>query len=469
MVNRILTRLLDIVIALFGLTVMAFMLPWISLLIKLDSPGPVFYSCDRVGKDGHLFKMYKFRTMFNAPILLGANVSPAGDPRVTPVGRWLRRLKLNEVPQFFNVLKGDMTLVGPRPESPDLAAYYPPEARQIFYVKPGIAGPNQISGRNEEDAYPRGVDPKKFYLEHLLPGKIAVDLEYVAKKSFWTDLKFLFMASWVTVSKTIGRQHLIDNLSQILMVLADLAVCLVSFTLAHVIRFDGFGVSELVTTFLSILPFTAIARFPIFIYFGFYHTLIRHFTIYDVKRIIQGVAVSSSLLILVWLFLSLSPRGYSRSVFIIDLFCLTTLLILYRVGLKVLQNKFKAQSGNGEAKPRVVIWGTGETGILCARYLAGCQNPGYEMVGFIDDDPKMQNRRVNGHRVLGDHHHLGILTHLYKIEAIFVAKSQALPLGSKDLERLCQRLSLSLKYFRSLLMDTPPVCGKFGDYTAAKP
>jgi lipopolysaccharide/colanic/teichoic acid biosynthesis glycosyltransferase len=107
-------------------------------------------------------------------MIIGPSVCPQGDPRVTPVGRVLRRLKLNEFPQFINLLKGDMTLVGPRPETPDLAALYPPEARKIFTVKPGLIGPNQILGRNEEELYPPGVDPQQFYLQEILPKKLPV-------------------------------------------------------------------------------------------------------------------------------------------------------------------------------------------------------------------------------------------------------------------------------------------------------
>ena len=186
-----LNRALDIVVSLLGLLILLLMLPVIAVLIKWDSAGPVFYAGLRVGKDGQTFKMFKFRTMFGASRPLGVSVSPQGDPRVTPVGLWLRRLKLNEFPQFFNILRGDMTLVGPRPEAPDMAEKYPPEARKIFSVKPGLLGPNQILGRNEAELYPRGVDPARYYLEEILPKKLPVDLQYIETKSFLKDLKYL--------------------------------------------------------------------------------------------------------------------------------------------------------------------------------------------------------------------------------------------------------------------------------------
>jgi lipopolysaccharide/colanic/teichoic acid biosynthesis glycosyltransferase len=198
-----LNRGLDIIVSLMGVLILLMMLPVIAILIKLDSPGPVFYVGRRVGKDGKIFKMFKFRTMYGTPKPWGMSVSFQGDPRVTPTGLWLRRLKFNEFPQFFNILKGDMTLVGPRPETPDVAEKYPPEAQKIFSVKPGLVGPTQILGRNEEELYPRGGDATRFYLDELLPRKLPVDLEYLETKSFLKDLKYLLLGAWVTTTGAI--------------------------------------------------------------------------------------------------------------------------------------------------------------------------------------------------------------------------------------------------------------------------
>src|SRR6266566_3914373 len=130
-------RAIDIFGSLIGMALAMSLFPFIALFIKMDSKGPVFFLCDRIGKDGKLFKMYKFRTMYETPVQLGASLSPADDPRVTRFGRFLRRTKLNELPQLINILIGEMTFVGPRPEAPDLAALYPSYAKGVFTVKPG--------------------------------------------------------------------------------------------------------------------------------------------------------------------------------------------------------------------------------------------------------------------------------------------------------------------------------------------
>ncbi len=197
-----LKRTIDIVLAVVGLALILPLVPVIATLLKLDSKGPILYLCDRVGLDGELFKMYKFRTLYDTPEQDGPSVCPAGDLRVTSMGRFLRRTKLNELPQLLNILKGDMSFVGPRPEAPDLAAHYPPYANAIFSVKPGLVGPNQILTRHEEEWYPPGVDPQQYYIESILPQKLPVDLAYVNQSSAWTDLKYL----WLGVMATLRRE-----------------------------------------------------------------------------------------------------------------------------------------------------------------------------------------------------------------------------------------------------------------------
>lgn len=445
--KSMLNRVLDIIVSLVGLLMLLLMLPVVAFLIKLDSSGPVFYASWRVGKDGKLFRMFKFRTMYETPQPIGVSVSPHGDPRVTPLGRWLRCLKLNEFPQFFNILKGDMTLVGPRPEAPDIAEKYPPEAQKIFTVKPGLVGPNQILGRNEEDLYPRGVDPARFYLEEILPHKLTIDLEYIENKSFLKDLKYLFKGAWVTITGAITRQHLTDNVSQILMLVTDTLGCLASFTLAHFIRYEGFPTDAVTMSFWHILPLTVLTRIPVIFYLGGYQTLFRFLTLKDLKKVFQGVFVGSLLLVIFSYFSGALFKGYGRGVFIIDWLVLTVMLLGYRVVLKTLHQLYMKEKDNGEPKRVALIWGSGEQGLWCLRYLNQNQNPRYEVMGFIDDEIRLHRKRIDGLRVLGDHHHLEILTQLYHIEELFVAMSHVSPRKLEQVQELCQRLNISLLRF----------------------
>jgi hypothetical protein len=392
--------------------------------------------------------------MYHTSSPIGGSVSPWGDPRVTSVGRLLRRLKLNEFPQLINVLKGDMSLIGPRPEAPDLAALYPDFAKRIFGVRPGIAGPNQILGRNEEELYPPGEDPVRYYIEHILPRKLPLDLEYIDDRSIFKNLKYLFLSVKVTIGGAITRQHLVDNASQIFFLLADLSLCIFSFLLAHFLRFDDFSKPELYLLFLKVLPWALLIRIPIFIYFGFYHTLVRHLSFYDIKLIFKGVTVSS--LILIGFFFAARLEifaKYGRGVFIIDWFCLINLLAGYRILIQRLYRRYKVEAPGTQLQKRVLIWGAGDGGEMCLRYLKKeTENP-YEVIGFIDDNLKKQNRRINGAKILGTRDHLEVLIQLYKIEEIFVAMPSAGIHQIRQALEICHNLGVEAKLFQ--LSTTP--------------
>jgi lipopolysaccharide/colanic/teichoic acid biosynthesis glycosyltransferase len=456
------TRIFDILFSLFAILILLPWLPIIAFFIKVDSRGPVFYACKRVGQGGRTFKMYKFRTMYETPVQLGPCLCPQGDPRVTPVGMVLRRLKLNEFPQLFNVLKGDMTLVGPRPEAPDLAAAYPEAAKVIFTVKPGLAGPNQILGRNEEELYPSGVDPVQFYIENILPKKIPVDVQYITEKSLMKNFKFMLLALKVTLAKAVSRHHLWENRSQIYLMLADLAACVLSFTLAHLLRYEAFSNRESLQAFLMVLPLAVLVRLPIFIYFGFYHTLIRHLSIFDIKRISKGVAFSSLILVAISFLSGLAiaskpmVSSYSRSVFLIDWFLLTICLVGLRIFLKKMYLRYSATDNSTNAT-RVLIWGAGDAGELCLHYLKKNKNPIYTIVGFLDDDPGKRGRQIGGYKILGDRHHLKILVQLYRIQEVLVAIPSATSDELHQIMDFCQQLGLKAQLFQFSSMVYPKI------------
>ena len=342
-----------------------------------------------------------------------------------------------------------MTLIGPRPEAPDLAALYPASAKKIFSVKPGLAGPNQILGRNEEELYPPGEDPTKYYIEHILPRKLPLDLEYINDPSFVKNLKYLFLSVKVTISGAIRRQHLVDNASQLFFILADIALCIAALTLAHYLRYDSFSRPVLYHSFVRVLPWALLIRIPIFIYFGFYHTLIRHLSFYDIKVIFKGVTVSSMVLIgFIFLTRLQTIAEYGRGVFLIDWFCLVNLLAAYRILLKKLFYHYKAETNGQENQRRILIWGAGDAGELCLRYLQKEKENSYEIIGFIDDDPKKRSYRLNGVKVLGNRDHLKILVQLYKIQEIFVAMPSAQVDEINKALEICDNVGVNAKLFQ---------------------
>jgi len=183
-------RALDFVVSLVALVMLAPLLLIVAIIVKCSSPGPVLYRAERAGRYGRPFTLYKFRSMVVASPGTGPRITATGDPRITRVGRWLRRTKLDELPQFFNTLKGDMSLVGPRPEDPALVETYSADQRRLLTVKPGITSPATVLNRYEEELL-SGPDPETVYRRDVLPTKLRMELEYLDRRTVAGDLRVL--------------------------------------------------------------------------------------------------------------------------------------------------------------------------------------------------------------------------------------------------------------------------------------
>ena len=184
-------RIFDFVFSLLGLVLLSPVFILVAIWIKFDSQGPVFYRQERVGYLGRRFRIHKFRTMFADAT--GISLTVGDDPRVTQCGRFLRRFKLDELPQLLDVLNGDMSLVGPRPEVPRYMAQYPEDIRKkVLSVPPGITDIAAIKFKDENILLRKSKDPEKDYIEKILPLKIKYYQEYIAKRSLALDLKLIF-------------------------------------------------------------------------------------------------------------------------------------------------------------------------------------------------------------------------------------------------------------------------------------
>ncbi len=183
-------RISDGVIASLGLLIVSPLFLLIAPIIKLDSPGPVFYRAERIGKEGVPFRLYKFRSMVADADRRGPGGTAEGDRRVTRVGAVLRRTKLDELPQLINVLRGEMSLIGPRPEDPRYVALYTPEQRRVLAVRPGITSAASLAYRHEEQLL-AGPDWETVYRTRVLPDKLAIDLAYLERRTLASDLKLI--------------------------------------------------------------------------------------------------------------------------------------------------------------------------------------------------------------------------------------------------------------------------------------
>jgi len=185
-------RLFDLVVSGLALVVLSPLLLIIATLVKLDSPGPALFRQERVGRFGRPFRMHKFRTMREDVPAPGYNLTVGMDPRITAVGAFLRRYKLDELPQLFDVFIGTMSFVGPRPEMSEYVARYPEDARiHILSVRPGITDPASIEFRNESALLATAADPEKMYVEDILPRKLASSRRYLEGRSLLTDIQLI--------------------------------------------------------------------------------------------------------------------------------------------------------------------------------------------------------------------------------------------------------------------------------------
>ena len=192
-------RAFDILCSFLGLTVLSPVLLVVSVLVAVTSPGGVFFRQERIGKDGRPFRIFKFRSMRKDNA--GLKITTGNDSRITPVGRFLRKSKIDELPQLINVLVGDMSFVGPRPEVADYVDLYTPYQRQVLLVRPGITGLASIRFRNENDLLTASDDPNRTYVEQIMPRKIDLDLEYIPHASVFYDIKLIFQTFAVVIKE----------------------------------------------------------------------------------------------------------------------------------------------------------------------------------------------------------------------------------------------------------------------------
>ena len=194
-------RTLDVVLSFLALVVLAPFLVPVVVILRFTGEGEVFYIQERAGRGGNSFGLYKFATMLkNSPNIGAGEITVRGDPRVLPFGQFLRKTKLNELPQLWNIFIGDMSVVGPRPMVLNTYAHYPEEARQkLNTIRPGLTGIGSIVFRDEERYLADRDDPMKFYREHIIPYKSDLELWFVENNTLWSYIKIIFVTAWVVV------------------------------------------------------------------------------------------------------------------------------------------------------------------------------------------------------------------------------------------------------------------------------
>lgn len=441
-----LKRAVDLLIASIGLLVLLPFLLLVALLIKIDSPGPVFFRQERVGLGGRSFRIFKFRSMVQGAYKMGSRLTTKRDPRVTRVGQILRWFKIDELPQLLNVVLGDMSLIGPRPEDPHFVRHYTAAQRRVLSVRPGMVGPSQILGRDELESYPEGLkDTESYYLAHILPEKLARDCEYVERATFWGDMALLARGIWATVRGAVKTKFLWRRRHRVALFAIDCVLIVVSCTVAFMIRQD-FDLPYDPRFLLVPVLITLVTRSVALMYFGAYQGVFAYFGLWDLAAIAK--AVSFSALIAAGLTFLAGLQSYPRSVFIIDWAIIIFMLGGVRYGLRVWVRHGWRQRGQRRQKALVV--GAGVGGESIARTLLEDPLCPYRPVGFIDEVPERWGSLIHGVRVLGGATELPLAVSANRIQAVFVCMSDLSDHAAREVVDVCEQAGVEYRIVPAL-------------------
>ncbi len=429
--QRYFKRAFDFVVSLAALVLVSPLLLIFGLLVRLSSRGPTFFRQIRLGRDGRPFRVIKFRTMREGAEKGGPTVVVPGDERLTAVGGFLRRTKLDELPQLFNALRGDMSLVGPRPRVPEEVDLSLPEERALLIVRPGLTSYASLYHRVEAEYCSQHEDPGHAHRLTLLPQKTYLDSEYVKNLSFALDLKLIFLTAALVfipgtarpkVVKFFGLEiHPHGRLAQMVL---DAAIFACAAWLAYWLRYEHQVPADyhwqrvVVVIVLPLLRLAANQRF------GIYRMIWRYVNLSDATMLAMSLGVVSGVLLFLRAFLP--SDNNVANYFQIPLTVIAMEYLLSSgacLGLRGLRRMLyemghRYQPLPGGRKSRVLILGAGFSGLGIALEMA--RLPHLEVVGFADDDPAKQGRLIAGFGVLGTCDHAADLIRQYDVQDVIL-------------------------------------------------
>lgn len=459
-------RLMDLFIAVPGMVLLAPLFLLLAVLIKRDSPGPVFYRGPRMGRNGQVFQIIKFRTMREEPAsYAGPSITGRNDKRITPLGQWLRDTKLNELPQLWNVLVGEMSLVGPRPEVPDIAITWPESLqREILSVRPGITSPASILYRDEEKRLnaDRVVDD---YMENILPDKLRLDQLYVRHHNFLTDLDALFWTVVVLIPRLGERQISegwlfggpITRISRryLSWLAIDFVVALLSIGLTGVLwRMSGpldIGLDRAVSLAV-VLAFL----------FGVFNALLglkavswAHPAAEDVLRLFVScalVTVTVMFIELVYHPQAFLPARFMSAAGLVVLLGFIAVRYRLRLVTGLASRWITFRNSTFGAPERVLVVGAGEGCEFAAWLLQRREFKRiYTIVGIVDDDPAKQGMRFDGLKVLGSTADIPDLVKHHDVGVIFYTIARISAEDGRRILNICNKTGLHVVMLSEVL------------------
>ena len=401
----------------------------IGLLIKLTGRGPIFYGQIRIGQFGKPFRIWKFRSMVVNADKMGVPLTKEEDPRITWIGRFLRKAKLDELPQLWNVLAGDMSFVGPRPEMPRYVERYTPEQREILQFKPGITDMATMLFRNEE-ALLRGTgDVEGFYLRYCLPKKIELNLQYAQSASVLRDI-------WVIV------QTLCPYWLGVLIIYAIALAA--SFWLAYELRADFGATRQDYEEFRRYLPWIMFPQLILLFWRGQLRGLISYFSIPELRRTATALGIAFLLQFGLCKF-SQGRLAPTLSLLLMDLFLSFFALCGVRLAFRFLrEHSSQSKPANQSAVWRVAIIGTGELATNLALDFASSKKARRRVVAFFDDNPRTWHKRPHDIPVIGMPECLLNAEWRLKIDEVIVALPEEDPERLQEIREMLKSLPVKV-------------------------
>ena len=459
-------RLLDISVAALVLLVLGPFFLLIILLIRRDSPGPAFYRGPRAGLGGKEFGMLKFRTMYaDGRSADGAKVTAQDDSRITPLGKWLRETKINELPQFWNVLVGEMSLVGPRPEDPEIVRTWSEEERQVLLsVRPGITSPATVLYRDEE-ALLSASNVLQAYLQDILPTKLRMDMLYVRNRSLTSDLDVLL---WTAISllprmrqRAVPQHALywgpVSRLSRLYLnwLVIDSLVALLALGISGGLwRLSGPLDVGWGKSFLYALGIGGLFSLMNWI-FGLNRVEWSRAPASEV--FILGISTSlatAAVLALNWLnpFSARLPVAVIIIAGVLALFGFITVRYRERLITAAATRWLHLRGGLRGIGERVLIVGAGENGSLASWLFEHTTfGQAFSVVGMVDDDPHKQGRRIDGYDILGMTGDIPALVQQSDIGLIIYTIEQIQPAQQARILALCQETGARVMHLPGIL------------------
>lgn len=433
-------RLSEIIFSLIGLLLHLPLFIVIAILIKLDSSGPVFLAYKRIGKNFKPFNLYKFRTTVHNVAKEGFSLTAGEKPRVTRVGRFLRRTNIDELPQLYNVLKGEMSLVGPRPEVRKYVSKYRKDYKDILKIRPGIKDTASLNCKN------KGTE--EYYVHMLLPEKIKLSKEYVRKTSLIYDLKLML----ATILKLLYPQETILKIINIIMpyrkaIVVGIQLCIftISNYLAFFIRFDGNIPSFAYKLLLSYLLMLVSLRIIFLFSFSLDRGLWRYASVRDLLNITAAVSLGS-LLFFFGVRYIFGETSYPRSIYGID----WLLNIFFLGGIRLFRRLHEEIDVEQNDKKRIIVIGAGDSAEMLIRDVEQRHSYPYRIIGLVDDDPRKKSLQIRNIPVLGTRTDLKKIVEKEEPEEFLIAIPSVSGVKLESIVKDLRQFSLPIKIVPNL-------------------